>query len=118
LDGGRDDHLYADRVDCARFRGEGPARRTGLTTVLARDLHFFSLGNRPGGRLGSLGPRRTIMADQKNRGGQKKGKQQPNQPEQKQGTATTGEGMRSDRDKRQDQMNNPDDARRQPTNMP
>jgi hypothetical protein len=56
------------------------------------------------------------MADQKNRGGQKMGQQQPNQPEQKQGTATQGTGERNDRDKRQDQMNNPDDARRQPTN--
>jgi len=56
------------------------------------------------------------MADQKNRGGQKQGQQQPGQPEQKQGTATQGAGERSDADKRADQMSNPDDARRQPTN--
>ena len=33
------------------------------------------------------------MADQKNRGGQKQGNQQPKQPEQKQGTSTQGTGM-------------------------
>jgi hypothetical protein len=57
------------------------------------------------------------MADQKSRGGQKKGNQQPAQSEQKQGMATGGTGERSDRDKRQDQMSNPDDAGRQPTNQ-
>lgn len=57
------------------------------------------------------------MADQKNRGGQKRGKQQPGQPEQKQGTATQGAGERSDQDKRHDQTTNPDDADRQPTNQ-
>jgi hypothetical protein len=56
------------------------------------------------------------MADQKNRGGQKQGSQQPDHPEQKQGTTTEGRGERSDQDKRADQMSNPDDARRQPTN--
>ncbi len=56
------------------------------------------------------------MADQKNRGGQKQGSQQPSQPEQKQGTNTHGAGERSDHAKRQDQMHNPDDAARQPTN--
>jgi hypothetical protein len=56
------------------------------------------------------------MADQKNRGGQKKGTQQPDQSEQKQGTATEGTGERSGQDKRNDQMTNPDDAQRQPTN--
>jgi hypothetical protein len=56
------------------------------------------------------------MADQKNRGGQKQGQQQPGQQEQKQGTATQGAGERSDRDKRQNQMHNPDDAARRPTN--
>ena len=56
------------------------------------------------------------MADQKDRGGQKQGNQQPGQSEQKQGTTTQGTGERSDHDKRQDQMSNPDDARRQPTN--
>jgi len=55
------------------------------------------------------------MADQKNRGGQKRGKQQPAQPEQKQGTSQAG-GERSDVDRRQDQINNPDDERRQATN--
>jgi len=57
------------------------------------------------------------MADQKNRGGQKQGKQQPDQSEQKQGTATAGAGERSDKDKRADQMSNPDDATRQPTDQ-
>jgi hypothetical protein len=56
------------------------------------------------------------MADQKNRGGQKQGQQNPGQNEQKQGTTTQGSGERSNQDKRQDQMNNPDDAARQPTN--
>jgi len=56
------------------------------------------------------------MADQKNRGGQKQGNQHPNQSEEKQGTTTHGAGERADQDKRQDQMHNPDDARRQPTN--
>jgi len=57
------------------------------------------------------------MADQTNRGGQKKGDQQPEQPEQKRGTTTQGSGERSDQDKRADQMSNPDDARRQPTDQ-
>jgi len=56
------------------------------------------------------------MADQKNRGGQKQGNQQPEQSEKEQGTNTGGAGQRSDHDKREDQMSNPDDARRQPTN--
>ncbi len=56
------------------------------------------------------------MADQKNRGGQKKGRLQPDQAERKQGTTTQGQGERSDRDKQADQMSNPDDVRRQPTN--
>jgi len=55
------------------------------------------------------------MADQKNRGGQKQGQQQPNQPEQKQGVKGNAN-QRSPQDKRQDQMSNPDDAQRQPTN--
>ena len=56
------------------------------------------------------------MADQTSRGGQKKGTLQPKRPDEKRGTATQGEGERSDHEKRQDQMSNPDDARRQPTN--
>jgi hypothetical protein len=56
------------------------------------------------------------MADQKSRGGQTKGNQQPEQPEKKQGTTTQGAGGRSDHDKRADQMSNPDDERRQATN--
>ena len=56
------------------------------------------------------------MADQKSRGGQKQGNQQPKQSEKKQGTATAGAGERSDQNKRADQMSNPDDAARQPTN--
>jgi hypothetical protein len=55
------------------------------------------------------------MADQKNRGGQKVGNQDPAQSQQSQGT-TTGTGQRSDQDKQRDQRNNPDDAARQPTN--
>ena len=43
--------------------------------------------------------------------------QQPDQPERKQGTTTEGAGERSDQDKRQDQMSNPDDAARQPTDQ-
>ncbi len=56
------------------------------------------------------------MADQRNRGGKKKGSQQPDQLQEKQGTTTEGDAHRSDHDKRHDQMTNPDDARRQPTN--
>jgi hypothetical protein len=55
------------------------------------------------------------MADQKNRGGQKQGGVNAEQPEQAQGVNTQGTGERSDRDKQQDQRNNPDDARREPT---
>lgn len=54
------------------------------------------------------------MADTKNRGGQKQGKQQPGQSEEKQGTTTQGQGEWSNHDDRQDQMNHPDDAKRQP----
>ena len=56
------------------------------------------------------------MADQKNRGGQKAGMQDPNNPDKAQGTTTGGAGERSDKDKQQDQRTNPDDATRQPTN--
>lgn len=56
------------------------------------------------------------MADQTNRGGQKQGNLQPSQPQQKQGANTGGAGERSDEGKRHDQMTNPDDARREPTN--
>lgn len=52
------------------------------------------------------------MADQKNRGGQKQSHRQPGQSERKQGTATQGAGRRLDRDKRHDQMSNPEGARR------
>ncbi len=54
------------------------------------------------------------MADQKNRGGQKQGTQHREQSQQKQGTTTDGAGERSDRDKRADQMANPDDTARRP----
>lgn len=57
------------------------------------------------------------MADQKNRGGQKRGNQDPNHPEEHQGTTTDGAGERSDQDKQQDQKSNPDDARRSPTDQ-
>lgn len=57
------------------------------------------------------------MADQKNRGGQKQGNQNPQQPEQAQGTNTGGAAERDDKDKQRDQRNNPDDARRQPTDQ-
>jgi hypothetical protein len=56
------------------------------------------------------------MADQQNRGGQKEGHQQSGPQGQKHGTESQGTGGRSDRDKRQDQMSNPDDATRRPTN--
>ncbi len=56
------------------------------------------------------------MADQKSRGGQKPVNQPPNEPEAHRGTATHGAGARSPHDKRQDQMKNPDDSGRQPTN--
>jgi hypothetical protein len=55
------------------------------------------------------------MADQKNRGGQKKGRHQPEQSEAQQGVRAGTPAERSDADKREDQMTNPDDARRQPT---
>lgn len=57
------------------------------------------------------------MADQRNRGGQKRGAEQPERRREKRGTTTQGEGARSNRDKRADQMSNPDDAARQPTNV-
>jgi hypothetical protein len=57
------------------------------------------------------------MADQKNRGGQKVGNQDPDQSEQAQGTTTGGAAERSDREKQQDQWSNPDDARREPTDQ-
>src|SRR5262249_20241243 len=60
--------------------------------------------------------RRRTEADQKNRGGQKQGSRQPDQAGKKQGTTAHGAGQRSDQDKREDQMSNPDDANRQPTN--
>lgn len=57
------------------------------------------------------------MADQKNRGGQKTGNQNPGHPEQAQGANTGGAGERSDADKQKDQRSNPDDATRQPTDQ-
>jgi hypothetical protein len=69
------------------------------------------------------------MADQKNRGGQKAGNLSHQggpqghigapgtQPEQHQGTNPRSAGGRSDQDKQHDQMTNPDDARRQPTDQ-
>ncbi len=56
------------------------------------------------------------MADQKNRGGQKVSHEQPGSSERKQGGTTEAAGQRLDRDKRTDQMSNPDDRKRQPTN--
>lgn len=63
------------------------------------------------------------MADQTNRGGQKTGSLQPDKSEQhrsgdvnRQGEATSRTG-RTDSEKRQDQMSNPDDATRQPTDQ-
>lgn len=55
------------------------------------------------------------MADQKNRGGQKKGNQDEERTNDPQGANTGGAGERSDEDKRKDQQTNPDDARRTPT---
>lgn len=57
------------------------------------------------------------MADQKNRGGQKAGNQNPDHAEQHQGTTAGGTGERSDADKQRDQRPNPDDARRRPTDQ-
>ena len=56
------------------------------------------------------------MADQKNRGGQKQGNQNPQQPEKHQGVHGDA-GRRSDQDIQKDQKTNPDDARRQPTDQ-
>ena len=57
------------------------------------------------------------MADQKNRGGQTMGNQNPTNPQQHQGANTEGNAERTDKDKQQDQRNNPDDATRQPTDQ-
>jgi hypothetical protein len=60
------------------------------------------------------------MADQKNRGGQKLGNQNPDNPQQAQGTntrQTAQPGERAEQDKRQDQLTNPDDARREATDQ-
>lgn len=57
------------------------------------------------------------MADQQNRGGQKQGNQNPNNPEEAQGVRANEPAERSDRDKQRDQRTNPDDARRQPTDQ-
>ncbi|MBN9518819.1 hypothetical protein J0H58_09910 [bacterium] len=56
------------------------------------------------------------MADQKNRGGQKAGDQDPAQPDRHPGT-TTSAAERADADKQQDQRTNPDDATRTPTDQ-
>jgi hypothetical protein len=48
------------------------------------------------------------MADQKSRGGQKKG-QGTGQSQERRGNNTQGTGQRADRDKQQDQRSNPDD---------
>jgi len=59
------------------------------------------------------------MADQTNRGGQKKGKQgrqDTQSSEEKRGTTTHGQGERSDQDKRADQMSNPDARNKIPDN--
>jgi hypothetical protein len=55
------------------------------------------------------------MADQENRGGQKAGGLNPENPQTARGTTTQGAGERSDQDKRQDQTTNPDDTNREPT---
>lgn len=57
------------------------------------------------------------MADQKNRGGQKAGNQNPADPQHAQGANTAGTGARSDADKQQDRRSTPDDAARQPTDQ-
>lgn len=57
------------------------------------------------------------MADQKNRGGQKKGNQQPGQSDQHQPATPDTAAGRADQDKQRDQRSNPDDARRQPTDQ-
>jgi hypothetical protein len=55
------------------------------------------------------------MADQTSRGGQKDDGLTPDNPQAARGTTTQGAGERSDQDKRQDQMTNPDDDAREPT---
>lgn len=55
------------------------------------------------------------MADQKNRGGQKSGDQDPAHAEKHQGATPGGAGERSDKDKRDDQKSNPDDDARTAT---
>jgi hypothetical protein len=45
-----------------------------------------------------------LMADTKNRGGQKKGSQKPGQTQQKKGANTEGKGKRSQEEKRKDQV--------------
>ena len=57
------------------------------------------------------------MADQKNRGGQKVGGQNPDQPEQHQGRTPDTAAGRADADKQRDQQTNPDDATRTPTDQ-
>jgi hypothetical protein len=52
------------------------------------------------------------MADQQSRGGQKAGQQVPEHPDQHRGTATGGEGKRSDKEKQEDQRTNPDAKKR------
>jgi hypothetical protein len=56
------------------------------------------------------------VADQKSRGGKKRGGEQPDHPEQAEGTNTEGAGERSEKDKRKDQQSNTDDDERTPTN--
>ena len=55
------------------------------------------------------------MADQKNRGGQKQGNQNPDNSQGAQGTNTRGAAEPPDPCVQRDQTNNPDDAARQPT---
>jgi hypothetical protein len=57
------------------------------------------------------------MADQKNRGGQKQGAQDPGHADQQQHTHPATNQGRSDQDKQNDQRTNPDDAARQPTDQ-
>src|SRR3954453_4252721 len=61
---------------------------------------MIPMGRQAGTGLAWRLSRRSPMADQKNRGGQKQGKQQPEHSEQKQGNTTQGTAERLDQDRR------------------
>jgi hypothetical protein len=91
-------------------------RQTHALGICFADFYSFA-AQRPNGSARGEAKRSKTMADQKNRGGQKKGTEQPQQAEEKQHATQQNGGGRSDQDKRKDQTSNPDGARRQPTNQ-